>query len=435
MPMVALRSRPAPEGERNVSADEVGVTGLLHAGADERPRRGRSNRVDTIRLPAVCDVQCVEDAFAELASNSRRHLAALYIDFQECRELDTTSLLYIVAVTAQRRRVGWTTRFRLPLDPIARAFLRWWRFPIAVARVAKLPFRSLIDGDDYHNEGGTPQLTARTHDPGAAILAYLIESRFFSFRSYRIGHQRESAEMVETEWYRWRNPLVMRLLERQLAGRATDVARVIIHELLANAIQHPRADNLTLVSYLGQPKVDPWPAERALTIAIWDNGLAIHETLRQWLNRGLPIRASETAIRDTFNVDARGWTPATTTYDSAWTPSASAQDAELLLASIFPGISQKAALPTPDVGSRQDLPDQPRHHSRYNSGIGHGLHALYRSVIDNFHGSIEFRADNLHLRLYRSEGRRGAYDATLSVARGPQAFRGNMVVIRLPTEG
>jgi hypothetical protein len=49
---------------------------------------------------------------------------------------------------------------------------------------------------------------------------------------------------------------------------------VIIYELLANGIQHPRAETLTVASYMGSPSIQPWSADPALTIALWDDGVS-----------------------------------------------------------------------------------------------------------------------------------------------------------------
>jgi hypothetical protein len=152
---------------------------------------------------------------------------------------------------------------------------------------------------------------------------------------------------------------------------------------------------------------------------------------------------SETFISDTFVVDADGWTPEFQKYETTWNPPGTAHDGELLLASLFPGVSQKAANPITSVvrpGDRgfNEVPYgssnvQDASSLLHQVDTGHGLHALYRTVIDAFGGSIEFRADELRMYVTRSNtGSRDTYKATINVRSPSPTLIGNMVIVRLP---
>jgi hypothetical protein len=378
-------------------------------------------------------VNTLEDRANDVASSEPAWTRPLCIDLSATRWLDVPALMHLLAVIAGRHRDALETRLRLPRLRRVRDFLRAWEFPTAVGDVSGLQFRRLVteDGLRYFGEPQRYYLGTPTGLPTVDVYRRLLRERFFGFVVRRFDADEASTALMELEWNRWRSPLVLRVLNRHLrsAGSeaAREIARVVIYELLANAVQHPGATRIALSSKVdGIDLEDGSSATRLFTVVIWDDGTSIVETLRSCLIAGEPIRiGTATRIDDVFAVKPVGWTPSSDEYNVDWTPDRHASDEELLLASVFPGITQKAGRTIPSV----PLPYGPR-----RSQVGYGLHSLYRSVIDTFGGSLAVRTGQTFMNLKRSPAP-GTVRYRAKIERLPgRPFLGNMMTIRLPVD-
>lgn len=347
---------------------------------------------------------------------------ALLVDLRGVTFIDPIALLVLFAVVVDRNNSNRETTFRLPEAKRLRDFLRAWNFDEAIKRATGREFHSFVSREDhrYFGEGQDDYLKAKA----GSLEEFLASQRFFGLMTRSIGSVASQSKLVEREWSRWRSPLILRVLDRYLRGSSRDVARVVIYELLANAVQHPEANSVTVVSSVYGKTVSgkrPRREDRLFAVSVWDDGQGIVETLRAALDAG-SIRAAEATSADEFAMKADGWNPRHEKYLSDWTPDPGSLDAELLLASLFQGISQKPI--RPDI-QPISIPGEDRDTSR----IGDGLHALYRSVIDDFGGSLAVRS-GAHFMNVRSGD--GGYRVKLREFGEWPRFAGNMITVRIP---
>lgn len=360
----------------------------------------------------------------------------LLIDLTAASFIDIAALVHILALLRDRYSSSVDTRIAIPKSRKVRDFFRAWNFPEVASQVSGRPFEDLVSPDSLRYFGELPQYyngneASRTEDPAAAAYERLLQQRFFGFHAYTFQSPAQMTIAVEREWRRWRQPLLLSVLDRYLTAPGSEIARVVIYELLANAIQHPFADQCVIgsrivglnpTSQLANPK-------RQLSISIWDDGTSMISTIRDCLRDSLPVRLYSPdgyAEADVFNVDGFGWAQQKSQYATSDTPHQDSPDEEILLSCLFPGVSRKAAHHVPDIPKPvADLSD---------SQHGLGLYSLYRSVVETFGGTLAIRTGSSFLKLRKAgggSGRANAYDVELKRSDGRPLF-GNLLTVRIP---
>ena len=349
----------------------------------------------------------------------------VYVDLFDAIEFDVVALVLLLSAAASRRSTGREIKFRLPRDPLARHILRLWRFPKAATAVTGVPFRMLVEPGDlkYFGEKWPRFKSGReAAGPSASVLKYLVEQQQFGLSAHRIRSEYNLTRMIDNEVSRWRNYAFVKLLDKMLSGQAIDVARVVLQELLANVAEHPRSSLVIVASQLDLVAHTDEDVPAALTVSVWDDGLSIIETLRARIWAGGTIRVRTSEPVDKFIVESTGWSPKSTRYSSDWTPDSTAQDPEILLASLFPGITRKAA--APDSTSIIEVPTNP-------GDSGFGLFTLYKTVLDQFRGSLDVRCGHASLHLTHLDGHE-AYHVRLKSDLDHQSLPGTIITARLP---
>ena len=349
----------------------------------------------------------------------------LRIDLSKVGYFDPAALLHLLAIISSRVGDGLSTRLELPKDREVRDFLRAWNFAPALESCAGISLHRLTDRSDHSRFGEQqeyflPDLRTYPVESSPRILddglvRYLIGARFFGLVVHEVSDSSVASTLVEQECDRWRQDLVLRMLERHLLGPAEDFARVIVYELAANAVEHPCASKFVVVSNIAG---SPAPAaENSFTFSVWDNGQGVVDTLIDCLSEGRDIRTSPPRRRDLFRIRPKGWKPSAITRASDETPRLGDASEEFLLASLFSGISRKEGKTAAD------------------KRIGDGLHALYRSVIDEFGGTLIIRTGFHVLRLSADTQRAGSVQYLAEIVAYPKAggsFPGNMITARVP---
>jgi len=378
-----------------------------------------------VTLKGSLDVPALERPLLRWAAHHDER-NALTVDLGAVRFIDAVALLHLLAVMTERAERDLSTVLRLPRTRTVRDFLRAWNFPQAIRSATGLPLQRFVADDDlaYFGEGQRHFTRPDQGPAGDDLLGYLERKRFFGLMTYHVSPHDRPSWTIEQEWSRWRSPLILEVLDKHLRGPGRDVARVVIYELLANAIQHPQARTAAVVSSVNRVPGPGGPIDRSLTISVWDDGRGIVETLRRCLDAGQRIRVADARVEDEFTVVADGWHPGAERRLTTWTPDPDAADGELLLASVFPGVSQKATYPTVTIDRPEPTP--------WAAETGYGLHALYRSVIDNFKGSLAIRTGQHFMNLKSTRGTQRAYRAKIVHYPDQAPFRGNLVTIRVP---
>ncbi|WBB53362.1 hypothetical protein [Verrucosispora sp. WMMD573] len=384
-----------------------------------------STVVREIPLGESVDLQHLKEVFRQRGIRSDDDALTL-IDFRGSRTFDVVALLWVLAMMGTRITSDRLTRFRLPLVRAALDVLRRDRFFEAACQVAQAPLPMLLHLEDVKrvNESApAPFGTWTSGDPSDQIVQHLRKKRVFGLSLYRLDSADARTAMMREELGRWTDPLALALFSRHLKGTAEwDVARVVVHEILANVQQHPNASTAVVASDMVLPRDDV--PQAVLTIAVWDNGDSIVDTLRRGLVGRGDVRVAAAPATDTFRIRREGADPpvADELRTSDWTPDVASDDRDLLMASLLPGISSKSD--DGDARSRDRL-------------LGCGLYFLYHHVIDVFQGSLDIYVGAIRLTVeaeYEPDSS-AQYVVTLREGLGIPKIRGNLVVARLPTHG
>jgi len=349
------------------------------------------------------------------------------VDLRDGAARSVHSLLLAIAVAAERCREDAPVQLRLPGDAVELDRLRRWDFQSVCELATGRSLLGLVGVPDRALFGEVSEPL-----PPVAVAAGLADFRselerdsFFGLTAYVLDEPGALTRMIRSEWERWRHPLVARLLRAHPPEVAGDVARVLVHELLANVIQHPRAT----IAVIGS-SVDAGPdGNDRLVISVWDDGASVIDTLAavpvdQLRAPGPKGRTAE--ITDGFHVDARGWKPAEAVVSAGWTPPDPPEPGDLLLAALLPGISRK------HINDDYPAVDRPEPVA-WEAHTGFGLHALYRCSVNAFGGSVSVRTADHWLRLRGpTDAEGGAARYRAEIDRLDHELFGNLISVELP---
>lgn len=111
-------------------------------------------------------------------------------------------------------------------------------------------------------------------------------------------------------------------------------------------------------------------------------------------------------------MEASGWTPTCERYATSWTPGIGSPEPEILLSSLFPGISRRR-----DASEAEDA--------------GYGMFALYQTAVDTFRGTLDISSGRSSLTMDRP--RSGSpYRVRLNTHSGSLRLSGDIVTVRIP---
>lgn len=349
---------------------------------------------------------------------------SIVLDLSEAEYIDVPVLIQLCAILRDRGRRRLRTSIRLPEQQRVRDFFRAWNLQPAIRLAAGRPFSHIVVDEDRRFFGekqrfylGSERETSHGSGAGEAYQR-LLSDRFFGLTPYVLDTPAADRGAIREEWDRWRGPYVRSVLQRHLVEAHEEVPRVVIYELITNALQHPKADLMMVTSRaIGiEGKDGRSPKTRQFTICIWDDGEPIAETLKSAVESGRTIRSQLPTDRDTFKIRPSHWKPSSTSMTSHTTPSAGAEPEEFLISSLFSGISRRAT----------DYP--------MDEQVGTGLSALYRSVIDTLGGSLAIRSGKDFINV-KADPRSSSEDRRYLVKAeriGNRSFLGNLVIARLP---
>ncbi|MGP4030382.1 hypothetical protein [Actinomadura sp. 3N407] len=368
------------------------------------------------------NVASIEAGLLSPAGEDRETSADL--DLSAATSFDTVGLVQLLALVAGWRNAGRKISVRLPSDPQARHLLRQARFPAALEKVMRTPFRLMVDRSDLR------YFTARSVDAPissitptsaqASVLALLEEQHHFGLSAHRPDDAYSLTRMLEQETGHWRGYAMVQLLRSVLHGQAIEVSRVIVQELVSNIMEHPAPSIAVVASQLKLREMSSELETPALTIAAWDDGTSIIDNLRFCLDQGGKLRVWPPDSVDYFTMQTPSPSMSAETYHSDWTPEPRASDAELLLASLLPGITTKP------VG---EGPGSPQSSLAARMDWGYGLYALYKAAVDHFHGSVELRCMHTRLSLSRPNQEE---PYLVEIRDDLPALTGTIVTVRLP---
>lgn len=414
---VDVSEDPAPRGRSSPSSP-----GLAPPAGPFDPLSAETIVLPSAILPATLDSVLTSDSQSSFATSETLLLDLTYTEY-----IDLSALLQLCALLRQRARTSLTTLLRLPRHQRVRDFLRTWRFEAGVQAATGRTLYSQVTEDSKHYFGEAQIYylgRKRKTDTTGEEFQVLLSNRFWGIQAYALDAMDRPRDAVDQEWARWRSSLVQSVLRRHLHAQgdnaAEELVRVVLFELISNAIEHPRARLMLTTSRAVNIEAQAGHTskgeriDRSLSIGVWDDGIPFTETLRSALTAGQPIRTTAETQDDTFRIKASGWTSESPVLSSSYTPSLQDPDEVLVLASLFSGISCRAALHTP------------------TQTVGNGLFALYRAVIDSMGGSLLLRTGRVYLSLKRDSSRYASRYAAKVRRIGGTPFPGNLIMVRMP---
>jgi len=205
----------------------------------------------------------------------------------------------------------------------------------------------------------------------------------------------------------------------------------VIWECVSNALRHPEGDLIQTTSRFINKKSRPFLKSNHFTLAFWDNGESMIETLRRAyqdtgnIKANLPERIHYPIFEvstDEFNsisVDTKilpgEFYLKNDSYDYYW-----------FLSTFFPGVTRD---PNPD-GSFANQSSE----GTIFKYPGMGLYLLLKTVVDTFNGTIIVRTGNYRLRISASTKSGCHYKADIKKVKSfsSKGFKGNLLSIHLP---
>jgi hypothetical protein len=224
--------------------------------------------------------------------------------------------------------------------------------------------------------------------------------------------------MVDNETGHWGSYALSQLMAKVLPGPASDIARVIIQEIIANILAYSAPAVAVLGSQLDIVSHPDTSAPTGLTISLWADGPSIVSELRARL-ADKSLQSYYSGALDEFEVETMGWKPKMQNEAASQGPASA--DARVLLASLYSGARLKA----------------PRKSAARAAGFDmliendYWLFALYRTAVDTFKGSVEVRTERSSL-LVHGHGIDDRYAVRVSQGESPSPFTGNILTVHLP---
>jgi len=368
------------------------------------------------------------------------HPEDLTFDLRDCEWIRPSALLYLTAIFRNRAQKTLPTHMVLPSLLRARFFMEAWGFHRAFKLATDQSLSSICTGPDSAFFDDSPH-----HDNpylGDLVSTPLGPDRLLPRRYFEINTFRKQFELFDTpfaldEARRWER--MQQVLRHVLTGPSTLFGSRIIYEVLANAVRHPEAALIQIVSEFQESKGTP----RTFSVSVWDDGSAIGSTLKRAVLSGLPIRraggvglATRYQVRAATAFDPNNCSVSEISSDDL--PEQGSTEDSYLLASLFPGTSRDIRSQPDDEATR--LLGDKRVDTLVQPGMG--LYLLANTAVSVFGGQLDIRTGDWRLILTpwpteasRDFGGRApaeAYKATMLSYPGWRPFPGNLITVTLP---
>lgn len=396
-------------------------------------------------------------------------------DFADAEYIEIAALVNCIATLTYLKGNGIRSFLGFPKEKSLRDFLRVWRFLEAASEATGMPVENLLLPEDRTRVLNEPQITYTGIGSALDVLEYdpdwtpcsNTNRSFFEFITFRsptgkpISPDTTFVSAPRCVSAHWTGPLIKQVLGRHLHQNSPreEVARVIIYEAMSNAIRHPEAHLIQVVSKFDRKgrtssaTIDSVESnkgtrltstsEGSLRICIWDDGQSIADTLLPLVKSGRPIRAFHLPpyMSDRIFVQIRSYKEEilreTVVDQTEEITLAVAHEPHLLLASLYPGVSRSIATSVAAVEpfDGQDTKSLPQ---LSLSAPGMGLYALSRTVLAQFQGQLLIRSGNYRLLLESAhDAYRKQYNVQYKckITRYPESFppfKGNLLTIQLP---
>lgn len=353
----------------------------------------------------------------------------LHIDCSESAEVTMVGAMLLLAALVERSRRGLESRLSLPKSPVALAQLKMWRIDRALRDALNVPFEDLVDGETRERWAVAPTNLDKFG------MHELLPEDLCCVTSHFRASEEWGPTLATKKAKVWQATYISRLLDRHLNGRGRRVSTHLVHEGVMNAIRHPSA-RLFQMAACTEMEAD---GGRALRVVMWDDGDSIISTLRRVMSNGAELvpRKSPLLRRD-IDLQIRDFSTddllANETLSNQDPVSDKATNAELLIASMFPGVTSDLAASS-GMAHAEVIAE-----AKDYALPGMGLHVLVTTALDVFGGRVLIRCANIEMSLERGTPSKIAGDPPhiKAIARETDgtggAIVGNLIAVSLPID-
>jgi|GEM_PF-1840374 len=391
----------------------------------------------------------------------------LLIDMQQATFIEVATLVNCIATIVDRQEKQYRTFIACPVNQRVRDFIKVWRFFDAIEKATGLMTSDFLvkEDQDFPVE---PQNTYTGHGNAINKLEFdpdwdprkPMPRNFFEFVTFSEGGRTEIlpegrfASIPRDEGKKWTRPLIQQILEKHLPGGTTkdEVARVIIYEAVSNAVRHPCARTIQVVSRFERHEELEQETRGSLRICIWDDGKSIASTLMEALDNGSTINAFNLPpyMCDKVYVTRRNFSQTRSENhlvdQSEQITKQTATEQRVLLASMFPGVTRTVVAKVARVSPFEDGTDNVSDNTfkleeALRNAPGMGLYSLMRTVLDQFSGTLFIRSGNSRLLIesahdtFRIQHQCRYKCKITDYEKHMPAFKGNLLAIQLPLKG
>jgi hypothetical protein len=407
-----------------------------------------SKRFDAaeIQLPSRTSLRELDFAIGPVSHNRTDTPANLIIDLSGVQFILLECLAALIAEIGARQKLGLTSLLRLPQSRDLYEFLEEWNFPDALQQISGIPFSDFIIRSDItlleeHKRAHQTSVRYGLEETyvfrDQQIRVRKPTKRFWSFRYWDTADFQIDSDpsrfkrAVLDESERWADDAVVReILIRHLGKYHPYVSSHVVHEAMSNAFRHGKAESVLSVS---QGQFDKKSKrDRVLTIVFWDDGIPTYRTLRHRLDQNQSIEGSAYKSSPELKYWAH-FDGVPQLKSSKELPKAHSSDQELMLASVYPGISSDPE------GSKHFVHPRLKEHAQLTGSDGseslpgRGLANLINGAVDVLGGHVTFRCGEHFMTIEpAAKTAKGVNYAVELERRHP--FPGNLITIRLPLQ-
>lgn len=363
-------------------------------------------------------------------------------DMSDVRFITIDSTQYITSFARKCNKHGWGFSITLPARQSVIDFWKLWEFPESFAAATLFPLEEYIGKEERHRISA-PQETFVNRST-VYINQYgnvpFRSRNFFGFHSIQNGNT-NPALVADSESNWWREKEIEVVLRRRLGDSADYIPSRIVFEAIFNAAKNYETTIIQTALwhhslYRRQVSTNKRPAT-PFNLIFWDNGGSILDSIKSAIASKDPLRLSD---KDEFLTEyfvkyqpiEREESEPYSVFSNMDIDS-NTPDHEIILSSIFPGVSG-GHMRMPHASDNQLALEDAKRARR-----GMGLFVLVETVCSLLGGKVSFRSGNyfMHIRALKLSERRkiagneGYFVLINKVSRKVPTFEGNLVSINI----
>lgn len=216
-----------------------------------------------MEMPVALTIGQLEEAITYFFTHNSGVVSKMILGLERCEFIEVASLIRLIELMSSRALNGYQTTLHLPHNKDVRDFLRAWRFPEAIQVASGQSFREYLTPEDIKNYWGENPADKPAGRYGSIEVPIApgtenpFPKGFFHIVSFLPRIDSSPTEIAGRESKKWKDDLVISVLDRVLKGQGSKVASHIIHESMMNATRHPGARIIQATSHFGRPKRQP----------------------------------------------------------------------------------------------------------------------------------------------------------------------------------